>query len=502
MTASTLIIEETSELDSLTAPETNETVAAPSTVTALLSPIIQPPQTISATVFDSQHNQVEVLSLCPELAQQTLDTTALPPLSYLKIGNGDTILFTTDLNDAACLHSLDQGKTTTIAPAHSAESIEVAQNIKASLPDGKFVLFSQLRHRPMVQTIRDTLEAAIFYPSSNFDNWATAIAARGADEISITLSSRMTASATSGQFAVTNQHVQNIEAQWSIFDNLIINQHIAVICAAPNAGKTTIMNWICAQVSDLVDIQYVNVDCSGSDLKDYFKYAEDGGFRMINFDVAGSTKEEFFTALIESPSLDGQLFVLDTFKQFTDLMNKASVKAFMRLLRQLCNKGATFVVLAHTNKHLGKDGLPVFEGVGDVRSDCDEMIYLIADNQADGSKIVSTSPDKTRGAIAPLTFSIKANREVSLTDYVNIQEEKQKQADQLAITEIQKALANGPVNQSELTNTCKLIGLGKNSVRRVLTQYLTGDKPLWLAESGAKNAKLYRLNEDTAPSTI
>ncbi|MFT6163428.1 MAG: hypothetical protein ACJAZ7_000178 [Zhongshania aliphaticivorans] len=499
MTASTLIIEETNEIDSLAAPETNGSVTAPSTVTPLLTSIKQPPQTISATVFDSQHKQVEVLSLYPDLAQQTLDTTALPPLSYVKIGNGDTIFFTTDLNDAACLHSLDLEQTTTIAPVHSAESIEVAQIIKTNLSDGKFVLFSQHQHRAMVQTIRDTLEAAIFYPSRNFDSWATAIATQGADEISTTLISRMTASATSGQFAVTDQHVQNIEAQWSIFDNLIINQHIAVICAAPNAGKTTIMNWVCAQVSDLVDIQYVNVDCSGSDLKAYFDNAQEGGFQMINFDVAGSTQEEFFTALIESPSLHGQLFVLDTFKQFADLMNKASVKAFMRLLRQLCNKGATFVVLAHTNKHLGKDGLPVFEGVGDVRSDCDEMIYLIAENQADGSKIVSTSPDKKRGAIAPLTFCIKANRDVSLTDYVNIQEEKQKQADQLAITAIQKALTNGPVNQSELTNICKLIGLGKSSIRRVLKQYLSGDKPLWLSERGAKNALLYRLNDGTTP---
>ena len=56
-----------------------------------------------------------------------------------------------------------------------------------------------------------------------------------------------------------------------------------------------------------------------------------------------------------------------------------------------------------------------------TESDVDEMIYLESQRNADGSMTVSTYPDKVRNTFEAITFTISADREVSRSDFIDVE---------------------------------------------------------------------------------
>ena len=51
----------------------------------------------------------------------------------------------------------------------------------------------------------------------------------------------------------------------------------------------------------------------------------------------------------------GQVFIFDTLKKMTDVINKRAAKDLLATLRGLSTKGMTIILLAHTNKYKGAD---------------------------------------------------------------------------------------------------------------------------------------------------
>ncbi|MFN5724994.1 MAG: hypothetical protein ACK47O_14415, partial [Betaproteobacteria bacterium] len=97
----------------------------------------------------------------------------------------------------------------------------------------------------------------------------------------------------------------------------------------------------------------------------------------------------------------------DTLKKYTDLMSKSGARSYFQLLRALTLRGCTIVALGHTNKHLGADGRPVFEGVGDVRNDVDELFYIEAiRDESSGLVTMTMKPDKWRCNVEAATFEL------------------------------------------------------------------------------------------------
>ena len=73
--------------------------------------------------------------------------------------------------------------------------------------------------------------------------------------------------------------------------------------------------------------------------------------------------------------LRNQVIVVDTLKKLGSLLSKDAVRELFTLLRALTQRGMTVVLLAHTNKYRSADNQSVFEGVGDVKSDSDDLIF-------------------------------------------------------------------------------------------------------------------------------
>ena len=160
---------------------------------------------------------------------------------------------------------------------------------------------------------------------------------------------------------------------------------------------------------------YINMDCTQADAKYQFAESKAAGYDLFTPHFTGTRGiERIRQLLMEIANSDGDLggsvLFVDTLKKIPDLMSKSSVKEFFNLTRTLTGKGATVVLLAHANKHPA-NGKIIFEGVGDVESDCDDLVYLVSSTNGDIQTIQTEPSDKVRGTFRVLTWEYnRSNR--------------------------------------------------------------------------------------------
>lgn len=207
----------------------------------------------------------------------------------------------------------------------------------------------------------------------------------------------------------------------------------------------------------------------------------------------------------EGGGFSNTVFIFDTLKKMTDVINKSRAKELYKLLRGLSAKGMTIVLLAHTNKYNDAEGKPIFEGTGDLRSDVDELIYFIPSKNEDGSMTVSTAPDKVRGKFEPISFTITPELEViPLDKFVDVAAIKIAQTlreqDSAIIELVTDAIKAEQFTEAKIIAYIKEsgLGIGWRSVKTVLQRY-QGD--LWTVERAfQKNAKQYFLIDQSTPT--
>jgi len=318
-------------------------------------------------------------------------------------------------------------------------------------------------------------------------------------------------------YIVTQAEAEKIANPDWVIQNLVIRGHVVVIAAKPNGGKTTIFMHVAEQmVKSGYKVYYVNSDISGGDAKHDIYRARKAGVTLLLPDLKGKSMEQVVNTLdamnqSEGADFNNVVFIFDTLKKMTDVIGKGSVRVLFSLLRGLSAKGMTSILLAHTNKYNADDGTPVFEGVGDIKSDSDELIYFVPQKNPDGSLVVSTLPDKVRGDFKPISFFIGVDRSVKqLDEYVDVARENVAKSaldnDSQIIDAINQALAENLNKQLDIVAYChENFGINAKSTRRVLKIYIENSpvKQLWRTARGMKNAVFYYLlGENTPPPEI
>lgn len=297
------------------------------------------------------------------------------------------------------------------------------------------------------------------------------------------------------EFIMSDDEIAELKSPEWIVPDLIISGHLVIVVAEPNGGKTTIF---CHLAGEMVRagyrVFYVNADISGSNAAEFIETARDGGWVPMLPDLRPGLSMQDVVARLETMNkaggdLSGVVFIFDTFKKMTDVIAKTKVREILRLLRSLTAKGMTIVLLGHTNKYRDADGKPVFEGTGDVRSDADELIYLIPQKHPDGSMTVSTEPNKVRGDFTPITFNLTRDRQViRAPEYVDTAtsrlREERYQTDAPDIRVILDAIEAGDVKQTEIIEHCRSHRISKRTTLRLLRDYAQGTHQQWKAERG------------------
>lgn len=212
-----------------------------------------------------------------------------------------------------------------------------------------------------------------------------------------------------------------------LYPGMIVRGHVQAYVSPANGGKTTLMVYICEELASKgLQVFYINVDGSPGDLKRHHAHAKQHSYKLIAPDArqGGSAKvvlEKMYQLAGSDQKLDEYIFIFDTLKKFVQVIDKAKAAEFFKLTRSLSVKGATIILLGHTNKHKDDEGNTIFEGTGDLRNDVDELIYLDCfKNEGDGTLEVTTRPDKVRAELEPRTFIIdlKNGRKVTQCGYV------------------------------------------------------------------------------------
>lgn len=307
-------------------------------------------------------------------------------------------------------------------------------------------------------------------------------------------------------FKVSTAEAEKYDAPDWLYPNLIIGGHVIAIPAKPNGGKTTICLHIAAELADNgLDVYYVNADVGQADAKAMVEQAERGRFRLLLPDMKAGLSMQDVVKNLEGMNESGgnfanTVFFFDTLKKMTDVINKSRAKELYRTLRGLSAKGMTVVLLAHTNKYDDAEGKPIFEGTGDLRSDVDELIYLLPKRNDDGSMTVSTAPDKVRGKFNPITFDILPDRTVVRRDkYIDVariqREARQREDDGAAIELVTRAIRAHQFTEANIITYVREAGsgIGHRTVRAVLRRY---EGELWHMERALQNnAKQYHLLE-------
>ena len=317
------------------------------------------------------------------------------------------------------------------------------------------------------------------------------------------------------EYEVSEEEIANLKDAKFIIDGLIIHSHLVAIAAPPNGGKTTIFFHLSKKMAQKGhQVIYVNADISAGDAGKMATEARKHKVKLLLPDMKPGKSMSDIVGHLEAMNaqdinLSGIVFIFDTLKKMTDVINKSHSKELYAMLRGLSMKGATIILLGHTNKYKGENDKLVYEGTGDLRADVDELIYMYPVKNDDGSMTVSTEVDKSRGAIRNMTFEISAEREVTQKDeFINtkeiIKQDKQKTKDSAVIAAIKEAIesVDEDVTQSQIVKHCTEREIcGKDKARNVLMRY-EGD--LWenYRTKEGKHALFYRLLDLNSQDTI
>lgn len=294
-------------------------------------------------------------------------------------------------------------------------------------------------------------------------------------------SQRASATQKMAQMKMTSEQVEWLEDAVAIVPDLIIHGHIIVIAAQANGGKSTLFHYLSGQMaSSGYNVLYIHADTSGGDAKRLWTEAEEMGYHLITPDLNNIPIAQVQATLEEmarsTEDLSRTVLIFDTMKKFVDMLSKGGVKAFFSLCRRLTGKGATIILLAHTNKYLDENGFPVFEGVGDVRNDTDELIYLIPKPNDDGSMTLSTRVDKVRGKLHNITYQISSDRRVrrddAYIDVARLRVKEQALEEQAAVIEaIETAIRDGSIKQKDILAACAEASISKRQAMRALNDF-------------------------------
>ena len=313
------------------------------------------------------------------------------------------------------------------------------------------------------------------------------------------------------RFGVTQEDIQDMKETELLYHDVFPRGHLINIAGEPGAGKTTVMEKVAGSLSEeKLDVYYLNSDIAAGDVPEAKRRADDGGYTLLAPDIKPGESTEGFVAILEQMADSDEDFsqvciIIDTLKKTTEVINKQKASKLYKTLRSMTGRGCTIITLGHCNKYRDADGIPIFEGTGDIRSDFDEVALLFHNPSDFGEQITSiywpgqgVPWTKSRAAVEPCSWSFSIpGREVRRLDkWVDTIEQSRndrqaKKVEDLisCLSDILRSNPEGLVQTKVEKLADEKIGVERRNVQKVLKSGL--DKH-WTRSRGDKNSWIYQ----------
>lgn len=310
------------------------------------------------------------------------------------------------------------------------------------------------------------------------------------------------------QFKVTAEMASAIEDAVFLIDGVITSGATTVLVGKPSAGKSLLASSFAGELhANGSKVFYINMDCTPADVKHQIQQAGDYGYELIAPQLHGTQCIKAALKFLHNRASSGldlsdRVYVVDTLKKWVDLMTKNGVKELFGVFRSLNAKGATVFVLAHANKYRDKNGNLIYEGVSDVESECDNLLYLESSTKGDVQTIQTVPSDKVRGVFYPRTWEYhRVTRELQPATNVDVRSMERaseiEEQDQPLIEVVKSELVKGERNQGGLEALLSEHGIAKAKALKLLQRYCSdsgGHTQHWRRrKSDLHNAWIYSL---------
>jgi hypothetical protein len=173
-----------------------------------------------------------------------------------------------------------------------------------------------------------------------------------------------------------------------VIPGMITTGTVTLVYAPSGAGKTV---WILGNLFQSIrnnlisgsNVIYFNEDDGAKGVLQKAKLGGKHGITMVTLANSPdpslrntSDALHFLNAIRMEGEADGKIIICDTLKKFAPVLNKADMREILHVFREFAAAGGTVVLLGHCNKHRTMDGRLVYEGVGDLKADVDNMFGL------------------------------------------------------------------------------------------------------------------------------
>jgi len=189
-----------------------------------------------------------------------------------------------------------------------------------------------------------------------------------------------------------NDRIEELEMRLAkekdVIPGMITTGTVTLVYAPSGAGKTV---WILGNLFQSIrnnlikgsDVIYFNEDDGAKGVLQKAKMGHKHGMTMVT--LANSQDPSLRTttdalhllnAIREEGEADGKIVICDTLKKFAPVLNKGDMREVLHVFREFAAAGGTVILLGHCNKHRSMDGRLIYEGVGDLKADVDNMFGL------------------------------------------------------------------------------------------------------------------------------
>ena len=319
--------------------------------------------------------------------------------------------------------------------------------------------------------------------------------------------------------------------KYAVSEVAVIGKHSLMIAQASVGKSTIVLKGVCEQINSGVipgnKVIYMTGDGGYEDVVEKAELVANYGIGQVwvdglhGFDM----RKDFYnvmTKLIKDENSSGVILIVDVLRNVANPMDKKDMQNYNESVNKFLLAGGTVITCVHANKHLGNDGMPIIEGVSDVRDGCD-CTFLLTKTVEGKQAYITLNRDKAKCVVSKkvrYTYpeSVKSYKELfDNTKYVSEKEAKkiqqqaaanaaavikanQKQLDQKYIDKVCEIIRECEVDDSNTRTNIrnKLADATDLSMVRaegILDTYV--DDSWECNETGKNNAKTYSVIKTT-----